>query len=346
MAKRKLTRQQAWRIKKVQDERTKRAEQRNVKAEETLADSELGPEQTGRVVSHFGVQVDIEPYPYQMDQPTVTRCHKRSNLGDIVTGDLVIWRESKDNIGVIVAVKERSNQLSRPGFRGEMKLIAANIDQMMVVIAPEPEPHQGLVDRYFIAAEYWGIEPILAINKADLFENSPYKARLEQLNNLYQSLGYKVITASSQTDTGLDELHDELREKTSVFVGQSGVGKSSLINALLPGSDILTGELSEGSRKGKHTTTTARLYHFATGGDLIDSPGIRELSLTNLDKDTILEGFKELHPFLGNCKFRNCNHLSEPGCAIREAHESGAISEERHTSLWRIIESLDEEQNG
>jgi len=343
MAKRKLTRQQAWRIKKIQDERSKRAEQRDAKADKALADSDLGPEQEGRVVSHFGVQVDVELYPYNHEEHKIIRCHKRSNLGDIVTGDIVVWREGQDSAGVIVAVNERQNQLSRPGFRGEMKLIAANIDQMMVVIAPEPEPHQGLVDRYFIAAEYWSIEPILVINKADLFESSPYKDRLLQLETLYKDLGYHVITASSQSETGLNQLHDALKARTSVFVGQSGVGKSSLINALLPGSDILTGELSEASRKGKHTTTTARLYHFPTGGDLIDSPGIRELSLTNLDKDTILEGFKELHPFIGNCKFRNCNHLSEPGCAIREAHESGAISEERHKSLWRIIDSLEED---
>jgi ribosome biogenesis GTPase len=343
MAKRKLTRQQSWRIKKIQDERNKRAEQRDAKADQALSDSDLGPEQTGRVVSHFGVQVDVELYPYNHEAHKIIRCHKRSNLGDIVTGDLVTWREGNDETGVIVAVNERHNHLSRPGFRGEMKLIAANIDQMMVVIAPEPEPHQGLVDRYFIAAEYWDIEPILVINKADLFETSPFKERLTQLEALYTELGYTVITASSQTETGLDELHSHLKDKTSVFVGQSGVGKSSLINVLLPGSDILTGALSEASRKGKHTTTTARLYHFPTGGDLIDSPGIRELSLTNLDKDTILDGFKELHPFIGNCKFRNCNHHAEPGCAIREAYESGAISEERHHSLWRIIDSLDED---
>ncbi|GLQ30627.1 small ribosomal subunit biogenesis GTPase RsgA [Litoribrevibacter albus] len=343
MAKRKLTRQQSWRIKKIQDERTKRAEQRDAKVEQALNESDLGTEQTGRVVSHFGVQVDVEAFPYDHTQPEIIRCHKRSNLGDIVTGDLVTWRQGQDDMGVIVAVNERQNQLSRPGFRGEMKLIAANIDQMMVVIAPEPEPHQGLVDRYFIAAEYWAIEPILVINKADLFESSPYKERLERLNQLYTSLGYKVITASSQTEAGLNDLYSSLKDKTSVFVGQSGVGKSSLINVLLPGSDIQTGELSETSRKGKHTTTTARLYHFPTGGDLIDSPGIRELSLTNLDKDTILEGFKELHPFIGNCKFRNCNHESEPQCAIREAYDSGAISEERYTSLWRIIDSLEEE---
>ncbi|MFC3151955.1 small ribosomal subunit biogenesis GTPase RsgA [Litoribrevibacter euphylliae] len=342
MAKRKLTRQQAWRIKKIQDERAKRAEQRDAKADAALSDNDLGAEQTGRVVSHFGVQVDVEAYPYDAENAQITRCHKRSNLGDIVTGDLVVWREGQDDLGVIVAVQERQNQLSRPGFRGEMKLIAANIDQMMVVIAPEPEPHQGLVDRYFIAAEYWGIEPILVINKADLFNDSPYKERLEHLNQLYTDLGYKVITASSKSEHGLDLLHSSLKDKTSVFVGQSGVGKSSLINTLLPGSDIQTGELSEASRKGKHTTTTARLYHFPTGGDLIDSPGIRELSLTNLDKDTILAGFKELHPFLGNCKFRNCNHQAEPQCAIRDAFETGAISEERYNSLWRIIDSLEE----
>ncbi len=343
MAKRKLTRQQAWRIKKVQDERSKRAQQRDQKADQALTESDLGVEQQGRVVSHFGVQVDVEPHPYSAENHRVIRCHKRSNLGDIVTGDTVIWRENKDEMGVIVAVNERNNQLSRPGFRGEMKLIAANIDQVMIVIAPEPEPFQGLVDRYFIAAEHWGIVPTLVINKVDLLTSSPYQERLQELKSLYTELGYKVLTASSQTDTGMTELHAALKGKTSAFLGQSGVGKSSLINTLLPGSDILTGQLSEGTRKGKHTTTTARIYHFPTGGDLIDSPGIRELSLTNLDIDAILDGFKELHPFIGNCKFRNCNHKSEPGCAIRGAHENGDICNERYNSLWRIIDSLEEE---
>ncbi|GAA3927340.1 small ribosomal subunit biogenesis GTPase RsgA [Litoribacillus peritrichatus] len=342
MAKRKLTRQQAWRIKKVQDERSKRAEQRDQKAEQALSEGDLGPEQQGRIVSHFGVQVDVEPHPYTPDEHRIIRCHKRSNLGDIVTGDIVVWRENTDDTGVIVAVNDRNNQLSRPGFRGEMKLIAANIDQIMVVIAPEPEPFQGLVDRYFIAAEHWGITPTLVINKADLLEDSPYKSRLNELHTLYTGLGYDVITASTHSDAGMNELHQALKSKTSAFLGQSGVGKSSLINTLLPGSDILTGQLSESTRKGKHTTTTARIYHFPTGGDLIDSPGIRELSLTNLTKEAILEGFKELHPYIGNCKFRNCNHQSEPGCAIRGAHEEGHISDERFNSLWRIIDSLEE----
>lgn len=343
MAKRKLTRQQAWRIKKVQDERTKRAQSRNSKAEEALQSADLGEPIEGRVISHFGVQVDVELFPYSADNNEIIRCHKRSNLGDIVTGDKVTWHKLEDDAGVIVAVHERDSQLSRPGYRGEMKLIAANIDQLLVVIAPEPEPFQGLVDRYFIAAEHWQIPPVLVINKADLLDQSPFAGRLRELKSLYSELGYEVITVSSKSADGMDALHNILKDRVSVFVGQSGVGKSSLINGLLPGSDILTGELSEASRKGKHTTTTARLYHFETGGDLIDSPGIRELSVTNLDAETVLEGFIELKPYIGTCKFRNCAHESEPGCAIQQAYEEGKISDSRFKSLWRIIESLEED---
>jgi ribosome biogenesis GTPase len=164
---------------------------------------------------------------------------------------------------------------------------------------------------------------------------------MDKLLGIYPPIGYQVLEASSETLDGLKPLKALLKDKTSVFVGQSGVGKSSLINVLLPGVDIKVSELSRGKAKGVHTTTTAKLFHFPDGGNLIDSPGIREFGLWHMSREQVAEGFIEFRPFLGNCKFRNCQHQSEPGCAIQKALEQGDISPQRMDSFISIAHSLE-----
>ncbi|MBA4503519.1 small ribosomal subunit biogenesis GTPase RsgA [Marinobacterium marinum] len=337
MGKRKVSRRQAWRINKIQEERAARAEKRDALIEEQLEGGVLGPEQQGLIISHFGRQVDVEALEGEQ-RGSLQRCHMRTHLGQLVTGDRVVWRRSADS-GVVVAALDRHSELLRPNNHGELKPVAANIDYIVIVIAVEPYAHANLIDRYLVAAEASGIEPVLLLNKADLLDDNN-RQRLEPLLEQYRQLGYRTLQASTASRDGLDELKALLTDHVSVFVGQSGVGKSSLVNSLLPGSDIKTGALSEQSRKGRHTTTTARLFHFPDGGDLIDSPGIREFALWHMTEEQVLNGFRELSALRGHCRFRDCRHEQEPGCAFLNALESGAISSQRFHSYQQILHSM------
>ncbi|KEI69933.1 small ribosomal subunit biogenesis GTPase RsgA [Endozoicomonas elysicola] len=339
MSKRKLTRRQSWRIQKIQDERKARAQKRELKITEDLQDESLGPEQQGLIIAHYGAQLDIEP----ISKPGETyRCHLRANLPPLVTGDRIIWRASnKGDMGVVVALEDRESLLSRPDMRGQLKPVAANIDYIVLVIAPVPVPHSNLIDRYLVAAETVGIEPVILLNKTDLLENEADRQVLDDMLISYEHIGYRVLKASTRTEDGLHELKSLLNEHTSVFVGQSGVGKSSLVNTLLPGVDTKVGPLSESTGKGTHTTTAAKLFHFPAGGMLIDSPGIREFGLWHMDPEDVLHGFKEFRPFIGYCKFRDCSHEQEPGCAIRKALLNGDILQERMNSYQNILNSLE-----
>ncbi len=336
MGKRRLTRQQTWRVEKIQRERARRAARRESVAEDALEGGALGPEREGLVVAHYGTQVAVESAPGHS-----LRCHLRANLEGLVTGDRVVWREG-DPTGVVVAQLERHSVLSRPDPSGKLKPVAANIDQILVVIAPRPEPHANLIDRYLVAAEAVGIEPVILLNKMDLLEGDPGLAEaMERLLAIYPTLGYRILHTSSRLG-GLDELVAALRERTSVFVGQSGVGKSSLVNALLPEAALRVGELSETTFKGTHTTTTAQLLHLPCGGALIDSPGIREFGLWHMTREQVEQGFREFRPLLGSCRFRDCRHQQEPGCAILAAVASGEVSAARLESYRHIVASLEE----
>lgn len=338
MAKRKLNRRQRWRIEKIQAERRERAQRKAEKVHPQAED--LGEEQWGTVVAHFGGQVLVEP-----DQGEPVRCHFRATLEQLVVGDRVLWRaprEAGTGDGVVTAIEPRATVLKRPDNYGNLKPVAANVDRMLVVFAPRPVPSTALLDRYLVAAELSGIEAILVLNKADLIEDDE-RQRLADIVTLYEGLGYAVLTVSAHDGAGLAPLKAALAGHTNVFVGQSGVGKSSLINAVLPEAALDVGALSEMSGLGQHTTTTARLFHLPGGGNLIDSPGIREFGLWHIDEEQLLHGYRELSELAGHCRFRNCTHRHEPGCALLRAAEEGTVSAERLNNFFQIADTLDDE---
>ena len=402
MAKRQLNRRQNWRIEKIQGERAARAAKRESHAVQILEGGDLGPEQTGLVIAHFGVQIEVEALDGDL-AGHVFRCHLRANLPTMVTGDQVVWRAGNQGIGVIVAQLPRSTELCRPDTRGQLKPVAANVDLLVIVFAPLPEPHANLIDRYLVAAEHAGIQgigvivaqlprktelcrpdsrgqlkpvaanvdmivivfapmpephanlidrylvaaehagirPLLLLNKADLIDDQNAPA-LNALLAVYRQLGYPVLEVSAHHGDGMQQLQAQLDGHISVFVGQSGVGKSSLVNSLLPEVNLRVGPLSEVSGQGTHTTTTARLFHFPGGGELIDSPGIREFGLGHVSRADVEAGFIEFNDLIGTCRFRDCKHDREPGCALLMALEDGRVQQQRMNSYRSIIASLPE----
>ncbi|MCW8855648.1 MAG: small ribosomal subunit biogenesis GTPase RsgA [Gammaproteobacteria bacterium] len=331
MAKRRISEQQKRRIESIQQKRRDKAGKNQHEKEQQLEKQGLGPEQPGQVITNFGQSLIIEN-----NQQQLFRCVARQNLGPIVCGDNVIWQQSQNNDGVIVALQERKNLLQKPGFGGKLKPMSANIDQIIIVASVQPEPNPYLIDRYLVAAETLPALPIILINKIDLLNDSNRQI-INDIEKEYSAIGYQVIKTSNVIDQGFKQLLDALQAKTSIFVGLSGVGKSSIINHLLPELDIRVGELSAASGEGTHTTTSSTLYNLPCGGKLIDSPGVRDFGLWNTSAENILKGFRELRPFTGQCKFSNCNHENEPDCAIKNAFHSNKISAHRFKNYQKML---------
>ncbi|MGB5717153.1 MAG: ribosome small subunit-dependent GTPase A, partial [Gammaproteobacteria bacterium] len=254
----------------------------------------------------------------------------------IVCGDEVDWLRTGNNNGVIEAIRPRRTELQRANGSNGQRPLVANIDQLVVEAALEPALDYFLIDKYCVAAELAQIEPLIIINKADLI-NDKQRARITLLIDEYRDIGYSLVLTSALKETGIETFTACLSGKTSILVGQSGVGKSSLIKRVLPHRDIDIGKLSAASGLGKHTTTSTTLYHLPQGGRLIDSPGVRDFHLARVPDEELGNGFREFRPFLGRCRFNNCRHLSEPGCAINAAVAAGNILQRRMESYRRLI---------
>jgi len=287
--------------------------------------------QTGLVIVNYGKNQLVET-----SSGDIINCVARRGLPQIVCGDEVDWLPTGDSSGVIETIRPRRAVLHRANGNNGQRPLVANIDQVVIEAALEPALDYFLIDKYCVAAELTQTEPLIIINKSDLLQDED-RERISVLVSEYRDIGYTTLLTSALKNTGIDAFIASLSGKTSILVGQSGVGKSSLIKRLLPHRDIDIGKLSAASGLGKHTTTSTTLYHLPQGGRLIDSPGVRDFHLARVPDEELGHGFREFRPYLGQCRFNNCRHLSEPGCAIRAAVAEGRILERRMTSYQRLM---------
>lgn len=282
---------------------------------------------TGTVVARYRRHCLVEG----ADASRVSCQIQRRALNPVV-GDSVSWRPEADGTGTLTAISPRDNELTRIDNRGRPEIVAANLSQLVVVLAPDPAPDWFLLDRYLAAAELQGFEAIIAFNKLDRTETLP--AELD----VYARLGYLTIPTSAARGDGLVELSSAMKDKRSAMIGQSGVGKSSLLNAVLGDALQAVGALSEKSGQGRHTTSTAVLFALPGGGELIDSPGVRDYAPYIEEPRTVANGFREFGDKIPECRFQDCRHLAEPDCAVKAAVADEKISVRRYASYERLYE--------
>jgi len=282
----------------------------------------------GKVVAAYGKRLLVEDADGRRHPAFAARRGLR-----LVCGDRVLWRHQDE--GGDLAVLERlprATELTRPDSRGRSEVLAANIDQVVVVCAAAPVPDPFIIDRYLAAAEVMGAEAAITCNKSDLADTSV----LDMLEE-FTRVGYPVLRVSAHARTGLQSLVRQLAGRCSILVGQSGVGKSSLLNALVPGVELAVMEISSASGEGRHRTTATTLYHLPGGGTLLDSPGVRDFAPALDDPRMAAAGFREIVAAADHCRFSNCRHMREPGCAVKAGVENGQISARRYESYRRLL---------
>ena len=284
----------------------------------------------GLVVSHLGKGIAVEV------EEKILLCQTLRKLDTVVVGDQVLLSISGPEQGRIEQILPRQSVLHRPSRGDQIRPVAANINTIFVVFAAEPECDFLLIDQYLAICENCNIDAALIFNKIDLAHATAVEDELAY----YQTLGYRLFKVSAKQSIGLDSLTEALAAQISLFAGQSGVGKSSLSNALLPDKVLKTNTVSETTRHGRHTTTAATLYHLPSGGDLIDSPGVAIFGLAGLSEAQLAWGFREFHPFIEQCRFNDCRHVNDKDCAVRQAAEQGKIAINRYQRYLKLRDKM------
>lgn len=287
----------------------------------------------GLVISHLGKGLAIE------HAGKTIICQTRRQLGVAAVGDRVLWERTGTDQGRVAQLLPRRSVLTRPARQGKTRPVAANIDKVIVVFATHPNCDFLLIDQYLAVCENRNINAELVFNKIDLAPTPERDVILHELTR-YQAMGYPLHCVSATTGQGLSTLTTTLLNQTSILAGQSGVGKSSLTNALIPDKALKTNTLSEANAHGRHTTTAATLYHLPSGGDLIDSPGVAIFGLAGLSEAQLAYGFREFQPFIDACQFNDCQHQKDKGCAVRQAVEDQSISQTRYHRYLKLKEKM------
>ena len=269
-----------------------------------------------------------------------------TSTNPLAVGDIVNIENEKDiESTVITEIFERKNYITRssPHNKNQHHIVASNLDQsLLFATIKDPRTSLGFIDRFLVTSEAYRVPAIIVFNKIDLLKKKD-EERLNHVKNLYEKIGYNIKTISIQNNIGVDEVKELLKNKTTLLSGHSGVGKSTFINHLFPEFNLKTQDVSDWSGKGMHTTTFAEMFDLSIGGKIIDTPGIRELGLVDIDKIELAHYFPEMRAMMSNCQFNNCIHINEPGCALKNAvsENRDSISEERYFSYLNILESIE-----
>ena len=269
-----------------------------------------------------------------------------TSTNPIAVGDEVEMEMENEleSTATITRIYERRNYINRqsPSHKMQHHIVASNLDQsLLFATLKEPRTSQGFIDRFLLTSEAYHVPAIIVFNKTDLYKKKEQE-KLAALQEMYEAIGYTVVAMSVKENTGVAAVKELLQNKVTLMSGHSGVGKSSFINAVFPELVLRTQEVSGWSGKGLHTTTFAEMFDLPTGGKIIDTPGIREFGLVNIDKQELSHYFPEMRPLINDCQFNNCLHTNEPGCAVKQAVADGKISEERYVSYYNILESIEE----